>query len=237
MAPSPPGSTWLNKRSFLYYVDVFKGILKRAVSCSLCISTFVSVIKKIFCLAPCPWQLFCNLDLDVPVLQGPGYRYWSGISGRSLARLCHSPWPGVQRWVCSLPPPPGNSPFLMSKQCMHWKREKASHLGCTSNCFTLFTHQELILIELAGSSDNTRGHIEQLQQIIPGEVMMTSLCLVCRVQSSLKHRLQTVIVSTPWRDIQSHPGSRTSSLMTATQNSSPMRQSTPFPVCIACLMF
>lgn len=55
---------------------------------------------------------------------------------------------------------------------------------------------------------------------------------VSRAQSSQKHHLQTATVSIPWRDILSHPGLRTSSLMTVTQSS--LQMNTLCPVCISC---
>lgn len=96
----------------------------------------------------------------------------------------------------------------------------------------------LVLTDVTWSSDNTGGHISWSRLFQWSEMCWWwCLCLFSRVQSSQKHHLLTVIVSTPWRDIQSHHGSRTSSLMTATQNSSLMRQNTPCLVCTACFTF
>lgn len=66
---------------------------------------------------------------------------------------------------------------------------------------------------------------------------LTSRCLIFRAQSSQKPHLQTAIVSTHWRDIQSHLGLKTSSLMTATQSSLQMRLSTPCPVRICVTLY
>lgn len=96
----------------------------------------------------------------------------------------------------------------------------------------------LVLTDVTWSSDNTGGHISWSRLFQWSEMCWWwCLCLFSRVQSSQKHHLLTVIVSTPWRDIQSHHGSRTSSLMTATQNSWLMRQNTPCLVCTACFTF
>lgn len=173
-------------------------------------------------------MILCFTHSIVSVLQGSGYRHWPGVSGRSLAGLCHSPWPAVQGWVCSLPPPPGNSPYLFSKYCLCWKRV---HEMMHSKLFNIYITcwywliREGLLITLEDIPVAAEGKFAD-------DVSLSGL----RVQSSQKRRLQIAIASTPWRDIQSHPGLRTSSLMTVTQNSLQMRQSTPCPVCIACLI-
>lgn len=146
------------------------------------------------------WKLLlilCFTRSVVYVLQGSGYCHWPGVSGWSLAGLCHSPWPAVQGWVCSLPPPPGNSPYLMSKYCSPEKRLFSSWNDALQivQHFLRHTwrHHVLTLIDSWGSSDNTREHISSVW----GEMCWRwRLCLVSRVQSSQKRRLQTVIAST-----------------------------------------
>ena len=86
----------------------------------------------------------------------------------------------------------------------------------------------------------TRGQITQAAAVIDSvsEVKcadVTSLSLplsrlLTRVQNSPRRRLQIATASTRWRDTRSRRGSKTSSLMTATRSSSPMRTTTPCPV-------
>lgn len=165
--------------------------------------------------------------------QGTGHRHWSGPCWRPLAWLCHSPRPAVPGWVRSLPPPTGELPLYIQsiKHCRsHLKKKKKK---VTLNVFPIMhclviarVLQHIMCCHWLIQASLLFSCLSRFSSGRWNVLMPMFLCPLTRVQSSRRRRLQIATASTPWRDIQNRPGSKTSSLMTATRSSWRMRRTT-----------